>query len=134
MTVYLLDPYIDSKAQKTIWKMKFPHLSSYIAIIATLDLHLHFKLDTIISSTLVHRYFDGFLIHDLLATSKIHIYIGMQYLSIQTTLRLKSSLENFCITGCSEINQNELINYDIGIYLGNLHQVIVDSLQNLFHF
>ena len=125
MTVYLLDPYIDSKAQKTIWKMKFPHLSSYIAIIATLDLHLHFKLDTIISSTLVHRYFDGFLIHDLFATSKIHI---------QTTLRLKSSLENFCITGCSEINQNELINYDIGIYLGNLHQVIVDSLQNLFHF
>ena len=134
MTVYLLDPYIDSKAQKTIWKMKFPHLSSYIAIIATLDLHLHFKLDTIISSTLVHRYFDGFLIHDLFATSKIHIYICMQYLSIQTTLRLKSSLENFCITGCSEINQNELINYDIGIYLGNLHQVIVDSLQNLFHF
>ena len=63
-----------------------------------------------------------------------YIYIGMQYLSIQTTLRLKSSLENFCITGCSEINQNELINYDIGIYLGNLHQVIVDSLQNLFHF
>ena len=133
MTVYLLDPYIDSKAQKTIWKMKFPHLSSYIAIIATLDLHLHFKLDTIISSTLVHRYFDGFLIHDLFATSKIHIY--RYAVSIYSDyFRLKSSVENFCITGCSEINQNELINYDIGIYLGNLHQVIVDSLQNLFHF
>ena len=43
-------------------------------------------------------------------------------------------LWEFYITGWSEINQNELINYDIGIYLGNLHQVIVDSLRNLFHF
>ena len=64
-----------------------------------------------------------------------YLYIYRYAVSIYSDyFRLKSSLENFCIKGCSEINQNELINYDIGIYLGNLHQVIVDSLRNLFHF